>query len=264
MLRKLIWAATAAAVLLSAEAARAEESSWDSFVKGIGKIVYFAAFPTATYRRAWMERIHRGDNGTEVIFVVDGISAFDDSDLWTEAIVTVKDFRVVDLRFGDSNAILSAPGQTMKNLGVVLSDLNRQYQASHPAPAAPTPPPTPTPAPVPAPVAIDPPAPAPSVVHMTWVLSNQCAYSPGLKARFFDITRNFIWPVDRERVFTLAPRTTQEVTIDTYKGDKVCIGASYLYSEDSYWGVGPSNNHDCPNCCAVATGGRVDWPITCN
>jgi hypothetical protein len=261
MFRKLVWAATAAAVLLSTPAARAEDSSWDSFVDGIGKMVYFAAFPTATYRGARLDRIHRGDNGTEVIFIVDGISAFDDSDLWTEAIVTVRNLQVVDLRFGDSNAVLSAPGATMKNLGLVLADLSKQYQASHPT-AAPAPPPQAPPPPPP--LTFDPPAPTLSVVHMTWVLSNQCAYSPGLKARFFDVTRNFAWPADRGKIFTLAPLTTEKVAIDTYKGDTVCIGASYLYTEATYWGVGPSNDHNCPSCCFTADDGKVDWPITCN
>ncbi len=260
MLRKLIWASAAAALLLSAQPSLAEESTWDSFVNGIGKAVYFAAFPTAAYRGARLERIHRGSDATEIVFIVYGISTFDHDDLWTEAIVTVKNLQVVNLRFGDSNAVLSAPGSTMKNLGMILADLTKQYQARHGADAPPPAPPTPPSAP---PTAY-PPTSSLVVVHMTWVLPNRCSYASGLQARFFDATRNFVWPADRGKVFALPPLTTKEVTIDSYQDDIVCIGASYRDSEATYWGVGPSNDHTCPNCCFAANNGRVDWPMTCN
>src|SRR4051812_25523417 len=55
--------------------------SWDSVVKSIGKDVYLAAFPAATYRGARLINVAEGVDGrvTEVAFVVYGNSAFDNA-----------------------------------------------------------------------------------------------------------------------------------------------------------------------------------------
>jgi tetratricopeptide (TPR) repeat protein len=110
-------------------AAAAAGSSWGSFVRAIGKRVYFFAFPTAKYSHSELEIIRPGaDDTTEVVFVVHGLSAFDDSDLWTEVVLAMRGTRAVDLRWGQTNAILTRPGETMKAIGELLQEVNRQSQ----------------------------------------------------------------------------------------------------------------------------------------
>jgi hypothetical protein len=216
------------------------ESSWDKFVHDIGQSVYFFAFPTATYKGVELTAIRQGTNGTDVVFKVYGISAFDGDSLWTEVITTVKNSSVVDLRWGANNAILAKPGETMKSIGKLLEDINKQSQASQIQSQTQA-----------------------STVRLTWVLANRCGYSSGLQVRFFDVTNNFTWPAEG-KVFVLARGETREISVDTYEGGKVCIGAApYVDSPNSYWGVGILNEQSCKDCCYLASNARVSWPLSC-
>ncbi len=236
MLKRWAWIITALIMLSVSPINATEDSAWESFVHAIGQSVYFAAFPTATYNGADLTGIRQGANGTDVVFKVYGISAFGGGNLWTEVIITVKDSSVVDLRWGDNNAILAQPGSTMKNIGKLLNDLNEQSQASKPPS---------------------------SMVRLAWVLPNGCSYSSGLQVRFFDVTKNLVWPPE-DKVFRLARGETLEINIDTYSGDKVCIGATpYEASASTYWGAGLSNEYSCTDCCYIASNARVSWPFSC-
>lgn len=236
MIRKWLGVVIALILTLTCPVQADDDSGWDSYVQGIGQAVYFAAFPTATYRGVTLKTIRQGTTGTDLVFVVYGISAFDDDSLWTEVIVTVADSKVVNLRWGANNAILAKPGSTMNAVGKLLADLNKESQANQSAS---------------------------STVRMTWVLPNQCGYSEGLQVRFFDTTKDFVWP-DEGKIFLLARGETREISIDTYRGDQVCIGAEpYVSSPSTYWGVGISHEYGCEACCYTADNIRVSWPLSC-
>ncbi len=236
VLKKWTWLVTALLIFTCGSAQAADDSGWDRFVQGLGQSIYFAAFPTATYKGVELGTIRPGANGTDVVFVVYGISAFDDDSLWTEVIITVKGSDIVDLRWGKNNAILSQPGETMKNLGILLDNLNKQSQANQ----------TPS-----------------STVRLTWVLSNRCQYGADVQVRFYDLTNNFVWP-DGGKVFLVTRGATHEISIDTYRGAKVCIGAEpNVASPSSYWGVGVGNKYGCQDCCYTADNAKVSWAFGC-
>jgi hypothetical protein len=224
--KKWVWIAAVLAVISISAAQAADDSMWDGVVRRIGKAVYFAAFPTATYRGADLSVIRPGADGTDVVFVVYGVSAFGGGNLWTEVIATEKDGRLVGLRWGANNAILAKPGETLRSVGKLLEDLNRQAQAGQTRA---------------------------STVRMTWVLSNRCGDESGAEVRFFDVTRNFVWPPEN-KVYVLARGETLEVSLDTYGGDSVCVGATpYVASPTFYWGVGLASEHSCKDCCYLAS-----------
>jgi hypothetical protein len=239
MLKKMAWVVAVLIVIATSPLQADDTSVWDKLVQGIGKSTYFAAFPTATYKGAKFRTTTRTEDGTEVVFEVYGLSAFDHSDLWTEVIVTVKDFEISNVRWGRNNALLAQPGETLKNLGDLLVEINKQIQANQ--------------------------RPNPATVRLTWVVQNQCPYAPGFQVKIFDETNNLTWPTATGDIFPLAAGVTSEINVDTYKGAKVCIGAKpNVASSESHWGVGIDNQYGCDQCCFIADNSRVTWPLTCN
>jgi hypothetical protein len=238
MLKKWAWIVAALIIIATSPLQAEDTSAWDSFTQKIGKSIYFAAFPSATYKGAKFRTTTHTDDGTEIVFEVYGLSAFDDSDLWTEVIVTVKDFKISRVRWGRNNAFWRQPGETLQDMAALLVEINKQIQASQTS--------------------------HPATVRITWVVQNQCRYAPGFQARIFDRTHNFTWPAAGE-VFLLASGVTSEINIDTYKGAEVCIGAKpNASSAEPHWGVGIDNQYGCDNCCVTADNSRVAWPLTCN
>lgn len=127
-------------------------AGWQKFVDGVGAAVYKFAWPTATYQSVGFEGISRTADGVDVKIRVRGISAFDDGPLWTDVILQVRNGKIDDIRWGANNAVLAAPGETMKALGALLVELNKEYGRDHPATAPDQTPPDaspngPTPAP---------------------------------------------------------------------------------------------------------------------
>lgn len=134
-----------------------DDGSWQKFVDSVGEAVYKFAWPTATYERVNFQGVAKTSDGVEVKIRAHGISAFDNGPLWTDVILQVRNGKIDDIRWGENNAILAAPGQTMKALGSLLVELNKEYNQNHPATApdaAPEPSPTPSPKPSPSPAAV--------------------------------------------------------------------------------------------------------------
>ncbi len=107
------------------------DTSWyREFVDAIGETLYTFAWPTATYKRVSFEGVSRVYGGANIKIKLHGISNWDDSSLWTEVILEVRDGELKDLKWGRNNAILAQPGESMRALGQALVELNNEYQRS--------------------------------------------------------------------------------------------------------------------------------------
>ena len=126
-----------------------DQSSWQNFVDSVGAAVYKFAWPTATYQRVNFQGVSTMPDGVNLKFRVHGISAFDNGPLWTDVILQVRNGKVDDIMWGENNAVLAKPGETMKALGSLLVELNKQYGQDHPAPTPSQPAVAPDPAPEP-------------------------------------------------------------------------------------------------------------------
>lgn len=125
----VLWLATVLSPMASADGGYDE--SWSrQFVNAIGSTVYALAWPSATYRSVSLEGLDRRRNGADIKIRLDGISAFDDSSLWVDVVISVRDGEISDIRWGSHNAFWVPPGETVKALGVVLAELNREYSAA--------------------------------------------------------------------------------------------------------------------------------------
>lgn len=105
-----------------------EDISWiKQFVNGIGEMLYFSAWPTATYKGVSFEGLSREYGGLNIKIKLHGISSFDDSSLWTEVILVMREGEIRDIKWGKNNAILFQPGETMIVLGELLVEINKEY-----------------------------------------------------------------------------------------------------------------------------------------
>ncbi len=118
---------------IGAEASSDNDTSWyKQFIDGIGDTLYSLAWPSATYKGTSFEGISKVYGGANIKIKLHGISSFDDSSLWTEVIVKVRNGEVTDISWGRNNAILFQPGETMIAFGQVLVELNKEYSRSQP------------------------------------------------------------------------------------------------------------------------------------
>ena len=111
-----------------------------------------------------------------------------------------------------------------------------------------------------------------SSTGMRWVLTDECADSGALQARFFSFkgssdTPSGAWP-DYATVYTTDNSKTTGDTIDVTLNvaglSKVCYGAE-LENDDDYWGIGLQGTEECTGCCAKAEPGvTVRKGLTCN
>lgn len=98
-----------------------------AFIDSIAETTYNLAWPTATYRKYEIVDFKVADSGFDVIVKLSGISAFDNSDLWMKLGFAFRGGDLKNVWVVDDNAILSAPFQTMKELGKLAADLAKQY-----------------------------------------------------------------------------------------------------------------------------------------
>jgi hypothetical protein len=108
------------------------QSDFEQFVNSLGKSLYFLAWPTAQYEGVSFGGVTRNGDATDITFRLYGKSAFDDSSLWVDTVIEVRNGEITDLRWGQNNAILAAPGSTVKAMGEALRQLNQEYQRNHP------------------------------------------------------------------------------------------------------------------------------------
>jgi hypothetical protein len=206
----------------------------EGFINEIGEALYAFAWPTATYKGIRLDDISRNPNGgTDLTLVVYGLSGLDQSDLWTQAILTIQNWEITNLRWGRHNAILFPPGTTVKVLGEMLEELNREAQRT-------------------------------SQITQAWILSDNCADGVGVRFRLFEMTgdkASLIWP--NLNNFYLLPRgESRSIQVQVHRGAKLCYGAE---SEDGqrYWGVGVGGDQGCQDCCRIADGSSVTFTLNC-
>jgi hypothetical protein len=104
-----------------------QEHRLHDFVDSAGELIYFLAWPTATYEGVKFDGVQRAPGGFDVQATVYGRSGIDDSSLWTQVILEIRDGQVSNLRWGRNDAVLFQPGQSMSMLGSALQELTRDY-----------------------------------------------------------------------------------------------------------------------------------------
>lgn len=113
--------------LWSSSVQASTDSYIGAFVDRVASSVYAAAWPTATYKSVNLNAVTERRNGSlDIAFRLYGISALDNSWLWTDVILNIKDGEVRDIHWGKNNAIVMQPGGTAKLIGEFLADLSAE------------------------------------------------------------------------------------------------------------------------------------------
>ena len=216
------------------------EGEVEAFLGGIARTLYGFAWPTATYKGFRLDDTRPNPNGgLDIVFVIHGLSAFSGDSLWTEVVLTVKNWDITDLRWGRNNAILAQPGETVAAIGQMLEELNREA---------------------------DRPAVKPAILAQSWTLVDGCNDGAGVHFRIFDMTggkTNLVWPNLEER-YVLPRGETRMVQLHVAPGSKLCYGAaSDRPGSGTYWGVGVNGAESCESCCYSADVPAISFTLTC-
>ncbi len=136
--RALAFTLVLVAIGFSNVAAANDAPDWvQSFCNRTAKTVYALAWPTATYRAWSFGGITPTRDGIDLTVRLYGWSGFDDSNLFTDVIITINQDGVRDLRWGYNNGTWP-PGMTAIVLAKAVVTLERQYEASRAATSDPS------------------------------------------------------------------------------------------------------------------------------
>jgi len=108
-----------------------DESRIRKFVNGAGEMLYFFAWPSATYQSVNFNDFSREPGGFDASITLHGTSAIDGGDLWTKLVLEARDGKISNIRWGENNAILFKPGESVAAFGKLLVELNKQYAESN-------------------------------------------------------------------------------------------------------------------------------------
>jgi uncharacterized membrane protein len=111
-------------------------SGFQGFVDAVGKSLYFLAWPTAIYEGVDFGGVAADGDAVDVTIRLYGRSAFSNGPLWVNTVIVVRNGEISDVRWGQNNAVLAAPGSTIKAWGEALAKVNADYQRDHPSPQA--------------------------------------------------------------------------------------------------------------------------------
>ena len=103
-------------------------SFYQNFVNGVASTIYAAAWPTASYRSAALSGISPRSNGADIAVRLYGISAFDQSSLWTDVVIQVRNGAIKDISWGSNNAFLARPGETLTAMSGLAAELTQDLQ----------------------------------------------------------------------------------------------------------------------------------------
>ncbi len=106
-----------------------QESSFRSFVNGVGEMVCALAWPSAEYERVSFGGIREVGGTAEVRFRLFATSAFSGGTLWADVVIEITDGQIADLRWGNYNSFVP-PGTTAAALGALLEDLANEWSAN--------------------------------------------------------------------------------------------------------------------------------------
>jgi len=99
-------------------------SPYEKLVRSQGANLYTLAWPSATYKSVDIQEIHLTDGGADLTVVLRGRSAFDNSELWVQTLIKIRDGKFVDLRWNTHSPSLFRPGSTVDDLPAALRKLN--------------------------------------------------------------------------------------------------------------------------------------------
>lgn len=192
-----------AALPLNAQT-RSDDRAWyQRLTDGMASLVYWAAWPTATYQRVAVQDIDFVVGGAIVTFRLHGKSAWADGDLWVDVKLGLRPSgEVTSLEWGDYNGFFP-PGFTWQRVGEAMEEINRRNHVAAPATASPRP------------IA---PAPSPTIAaELTVVcLSNATTFGVNYSMKWGSKTEQLNLPAGNSwRFWAPANAGTFEVTFDS-------------------------------------------------
>lgn len=110
-----------------------DEQGISNFLGSIAAGVYKLAWPTATYREFKFNGVEPAQGGFDILFTLDGISGIDQSDLWVQIALPVRNGSFQQFRVKDDNHILVPPFATSSAIASATADLIQQYAAQQQA-----------------------------------------------------------------------------------------------------------------------------------
>jgi hypothetical protein len=181
----LILALAVAVVLVDARPAPAQGEPGDRplferLVDGVAGLVYWAAWPTATYQRVALKDIAPSRDGAVVTLRLHGKSAFAEGDLWVDVKLAMRrSGEITAMEWGDYNGFFP-PGFTWQQIGEAADEINRRNGITPSGRAAAAPPPA----------RYTPPS-TPAVELMTVCLSNPTSEAVAYSLKWGDKTEAF-------------------------------------------------------------------------
>ena len=91
--------------------------------------------------------------------------------------------------------------------------------------------------------------------EVTFMMRNN--HPNALEVELYSQDRNHVWPGGGE-VYVLDDGETKQMPLTCKEGEKICYGAWIQGDQETYWGVGPSNEQACEDCCYTCTGGATE------
>ena len=90
---------------------------------------------------------------------------------------------------------------------------------------------------------------------VTFVMKNSHPYAVELE--LYSQDRDHVWPGGNQ-VYYLDDGETKEIPLSWRGGETICYGAWVAGDQGTYWGVGPDNEENCPDCCYTCEGGETE------
>ena len=110
-----------------------DQQGISNLLGSIAEGVYKLAWPTATYRKFSINRIELAEHGFDILFTLDGQSGLDQSDLWVQIALPVRDGSFQKFQVRDDNHILVPPFATSTAIASATAELIQQYAAQQQA-----------------------------------------------------------------------------------------------------------------------------------
>lgn len=100
----------------------------------------------------------------------------------------------------------------------------------------------------------------PGTSDLLWTV-NSSVYSQNIDYRFFDQTRNLVWP-GPTTYWSISGGGSATWRLTCYTGDNICFGGTGHSVTTRYWGVGLNGDKYCANCCMKCTDGATSITLT--
>ena len=94
-----------------------------------------------------------------------------------------------------------------------------------------------------------------SAADVTFMMQNN--HPNAVEVELYSQDRNHVWPGNGQ-VYILDDGETKQMPLSCEEGEKICYGAWIQGDRDTYWGVGPSSQQACDDCCYTCTGGATE------